>query len=486
MREVVARTSWDNTARQMRDLINIDAAGPVAHDRAGGGRGGGGADSAFGAPLGAPQKVNPLRSAQAAQRVNRAIIGGGPTGLSAAYHLGEDTLLLERNESVGGWCRSIEDKGFTFDYAGHIMFSNDPYVLQAVRRCWAITCTGRTAKPGSTARRPIPAIRSRARCTACRPKVITECILGAIEARYGAADSQAANDQCDIGKGVDDCCADGAVDLPTGPTVKADAGELRAVHLQGLGRGHRQALRHPLQPQDLDRAAVRDGNLVAGRAVPLPDLGEIIEGALAVDQADGPERPLRLSAQGRLPGADERLPAAHQGQASSWAPRPCRSAAGASVALADGRRFQYDQLVSTMPLPELIKADRRLRAGRGQARGQGPAPYLDPLREPRHRPRRHHRQALDLLPGRQHLPSHLCAGQRFSPNCNRRAVSADCEISYSPYKPLPLEGEQLIQRVIDDLVKVGLLRADDRIVTANEADMPYAYVVYDHARADNV
>jgi UDP-galactopyranose mutase len=53
------------------------------------------------------------------------IIGAGPTGLSAAYHLGRDALLLERQSRVGGWCRSLVDNGFTFDFAGHIMFSKD-------------------------------------------------------------------------------------------------------------------------------------------------------------------------------------------------------------------------------------------------------------------------------------------------------------------------------------------------------------------------
>ena len=56
------------------------------------------------------------------------VIGAGPTGLSAAYHLGSDALLLEAEHRVGGWCRSVVDGGFTFDYAGHIMFSNDAYV----------------------------------------------------------------------------------------------------------------------------------------------------------------------------------------------------------------------------------------------------------------------------------------------------------------------------------------------------------------------
>ena len=37
-----------------------------------------------------------------------------------------------------------------------------------------------------------------------------------------------------------------------------------------------------------------------------------------------------------------------------------------------------------------------------------------------------------------------------------------------------------------DCVKVGMLRPDDKLLTANQVDMPYAYVVYDHARAKNV
>jgi len=35
-------------------------------------------------------------------------------------------------------------------------------------------------------------------------------------------------------------------------------------------------------------------------------------------------------------------------------------------------------------------------------------------------------------------------------------------------------------------VRVGLIRADDKIVTANEVDMRYAYVLYDHSRAESV
>lgn len=61
-----------------------------------------------------------------------------------------------------------------------------------------------------------------------------------------------------------------------------------------------------------------------------------------------------------------------------------------------------------------------------------------------------------------------------------------CELTYSSYKPLPLEGQALIDRCISDCIRVGRFRADDEIVTANMVDMPYAYVLYNHARAAHV
>lgn len=60
------------------------------------------------------------------------IIGTGPTGLSAAYHLEQlgftDYILFEKESSVGGLCRSVYQDGFTFDYTGHFLHINDDYV----------------------------------------------------------------------------------------------------------------------------------------------------------------------------------------------------------------------------------------------------------------------------------------------------------------------------------------------------------------------
>ena len=59
------------------------------------------------------------------------ILGGGLTGLCLANLLQEDLEILEKNSEVGGLCRSLQEDGFTFDYGGsHIIFSRDEDVLR--------------------------------------------------------------------------------------------------------------------------------------------------------------------------------------------------------------------------------------------------------------------------------------------------------------------------------------------------------------------
>jgi UDP-galactopyranose mutase len=153
-----------------------------------------------------------------------AVIGAGPTGLSAAYHLGDRALLIEQNDRVGGWCRSVEAGGFTFDYAGHIMFSSDPYVHQLYqmllgdnvhwqdREAWIYSKNVYTRYPFQGSLYGLPA------------DVIKECITGAIEARFGplkpsASPANGAVNGGANGKGahceketVSDCCADGILE----------------------------------------------------------------------------------------------------------------------------------------------------------------------------------------------------------------------------------------------------------------------------------
>jgi protoporphyrinogen oxidase len=60
------------------------------------------------------------------------IVGGGPTGLGAAWRLHEmghaNWMLHERSDRFGGLAGSdVDDRGFTWDLGGHVVFSHYPY-----------------------------------------------------------------------------------------------------------------------------------------------------------------------------------------------------------------------------------------------------------------------------------------------------------------------------------------------------------------------
>lgn len=65
------------------------------------------------------------------------ILGAGPCGLGAAYHLNKlghaDWQIFERNNHIGGLSASFNDEnGFTWDIGGHVLFSHYDYFDKAV------------------------------------------------------------------------------------------------------------------------------------------------------------------------------------------------------------------------------------------------------------------------------------------------------------------------------------------------------------------
>jgi protoporphyrinogen oxidase len=59
--------------------------------------------------------------------VETLIIGAGVSGLAAAAALGRgrDLLVLERDSSLGGYCKTVCQDGFTWDYSGHFFHFKD-------------------------------------------------------------------------------------------------------------------------------------------------------------------------------------------------------------------------------------------------------------------------------------------------------------------------------------------------------------------------
>ncbi len=157
-----------------------------------------------------------------------------------------------------------------------------------------------------------------------------------------------------------------------------------------------------------------------------------------------------------------------------------------NLILSDGSVVPYEYLISTMPLPALI----------GLIGQEAPADVRKAAAGLRHVSVR----CVNIGIGRENLtdkhwiyyPEDTVFHRIFvqgnaSPHCNAPGgFGITCEITYSDAKPLPVDGDELIQRCIEDCHKVGFFTPDDPIWAANQVDLPVAYVVYDHDRAKNV
>lgn len=67
------------------------------------------------------------------------------------------------------------------------------------------------------------------------------------------------------------------------------------------------------------------------------------------------------------------------------------------------------------------------------------------------------------------------------------AGSIQAEVYHSHrYKPLTETPEQVVEHVVADLRRVGVLRDDDRILVSEARNIEYANVIWDHQRADAV
>jgi len=414
--------------------------------------------------------------------------------------------LIEQNDRVGGWCRSIEDRGFTFDHAGHIMFSNDPYVHDLYkmllgenvhwqdREAWIYSKNVHTRYPFQGSLYGLPA------------DVIKECIVGAIEARFGAiknpangaangslANGKAAhkNGSPDLCKGdsISDCCADGIMASTTrlgqAPATEPLNFEEFIYKIWGAGIAKHFAIPYNRKLWSVPLKEMETSWL--GGRVPVPDLEEMIEGALhPAPKPMGPNSrfgyPLRGGFQALMDGFLPHLKSELRLKTKLVAVSPKRR----TITLSDGSTVPYEYLISTMPLPVLI----RLMGEEAPAEVRAAAKALRSVSV----------RCVNLGIGRENLtdkhwiyyPEETVFHRIFvqgnaSPFCNPPGgFGLTCEITYSPQKPLPCDGQDLIERCIEDCRKVGMIESGDPIWAANQVDMPFAYVVYDHARPANV
>lgn len=379
------------------------------------------------------------------------IVGAGPTGLGAAYRLQElghrNWTIYEQNAYVGGLASSHTDAaGFTYDIGGHVMFSHYDYFDRLVdrllgddfnslmRESWIRMFDRWIPYPLQNNIRYLP------------PDILLECLEGLVDVQ--TMDSAATGNFSDW------------VDAVFGPGIARHF--MRPYNLKVWA--------HPLDMMSKGWIAER---------VSVIDLKRVL--ANVVHQRDelswGPNNRFKYPLYGGtggmyqrfLPYVQDRLHLNREVIEIDLAARRLR--------LADGGEDSYDALISSMPIPELL---RRLRAVPGRL--VDAASGL------------HHSRGLVVGVGLA-KPCETTKCWTYFPEANAPFYRVTFLSNYSPR--IAPEGHTLlltetsysdhkredplriVDRTVEGLVATGLIEPADveRIVTTHVEDIDYFYPV---------
>src|SRR3989338_6552760 len=377
------------------------------------------------------------------------ILGGGLTGLSAAYH-NSDGVVYEKENAAVGHGKSHTIDGFIFDEGIHVVHTMDKEVLDLYekvgikfgikkREAWIYSWNTFTRYPFQANTYGLPI------------NIIKDCLIGFIQNDFGdRAKIKNYEDwiYCIFGKGIAD--------------------HFMIPYAQKFWGVH---------PRELmtDWANVRH---------PRPSLEEVIEGALT-EQTKG----FGVNVEFRYP---ETGGFGAIGEAFAK-PLGDRLHLGKEVTKVDVQKKRvefnhreevpYDQILSTIPLPDLVRcipdapqdvkdAASKLRANSFFVVNVG----LD-------RPEISGKHWIYYLE-KEYPFIRLSFIANYSDTVvppGKSAISA--EISYNRQTdPLPASPKTMVERVIESLRKLEFIKPEDKILFTHTIDIKYAYIIHDKDR----
>jgi protoporphyrinogen oxidase len=384
------------------------------------------------------------------------ILGAGLAGLSAAHHLGLPYEVFEKSPHKGGHCHSKQVKGFLFDEGAHVFFGQgecaetfikrplDGHLVEFTADIWNHYDERRFG------RYPV-----QANAHALPAELATRCVLDFVQA------SQQPEREV---RNYEDWCL-------------ASFGETFARTFML----HYARKVWTVEPADLNVEWL--GSKVGGR-ISRPSLEQVLRGAIdASPQTLNYLTCFSYPDQGGFarvvaPLADKVAPV-HLGRGLARLESRARR-----MTFSDGSSRDYAVAISTMPLPALVRVT---------------ADAPDDVRAAAHRLRWTSVRCVNLGVNRTDLgPGHwvyfydhgipffrVSFPSKFaSANAPAGCGSISCEIAYSATKPLEEAG--LVDKVVSALRQTGILVPTDEIVLTDQTDIPYAYVIFDHHRAESL
>ena len=385
------------------------------------------------------------------------ILGAGLTGLSAAYHLGAPSLVLEREEEVGGLARTRTEDGFTFDCTGHLLHLRDPRVLALVEEFLPRAFMRHERRALIFSKGVYTAYPFQANLHGLPLDVVKECVGGFVESEVRRA-------------------AEGEPDLRT---IGFRAWAERTFGA-GIARHFLLPYNEKLWRTDLDE--VECGWV--SWSIPRPTLKEILDGAFGATVRGLGYNPTflypRRGGINVLPEAFAlRGPEIRLNQTVTSVDARARE-----VHLSTGDVVSYERLVSTLPLDRLLRITRGLPSGM-----PGVGERLRAVR------------VLNISLGVDrrsvsgahwiYFPEKEYSFYRvgFPANLSETLAPRGCSSLYverSLLRDEPYDADEVVHRAVDDLRRAGILWRGDRLVYRRVSVLDPAYVIYDRFRAENL
>lgn len=386
------------------------------------------------------------------------IVGAGLAGLSTAYHLaGIPYRLFEREQEVGGLCRSYRKSGFTFDYTGHLLHFRQPQIKALVEQLLAGKLQKHNRKSFIYSHRTYTEYPFQVNTHGLPPEVVRECLMGFVATLTRPASTSDPKDR-----------------------------SFKQWILENLGEG---MAKHFMVPFNEKLWQVSLDELTSDWVswlVPKPELKDVINGALGIkDKAFGYNPAflypatdgIRVLPESFLPG----IAGVKNGVELIEVDTKRRRALFRDRQAGQSITEHYESLVSTIPVPELVRrcldfpahlkeASEGLRwvsvynVNIGVAREQVSDKHWLYFPEPEYP---FYRVGFPM---------------NFSPSLGRPGCSSMyIELSHRPAEQQ--SAEQLIDRARSGMERAGILRPDDELVVADVKDLHYAYVYFDRHRA---
>lgn len=379
------------------------------------------------------------------------IVGAGLAGLNCALHLKRDFRIFERESRVGGLCRTEQRDGFTIDHSGHYLHFKDQAMqaqVAALLKGNLMACQRNSWVFLKGVYTPYP---FQAHLYGHGPQLRRDCVLGLFRAQERAQ-------------------------KPSGSRTKRESAAEWVRRTQGDGFA-----RHFMFPFNEKQFHAKLGDLLPaqwGRFLPVLNPQAIVRGALKEHRVQigynvHPWHPRRGGIEALPRAMADRLAVPVETRMAltrvRWKERIAE--------FAGGEQAPYDVLVTTAPLPELLRrldpVPRQIARACDHLRWIGVLIVHLCVRNPRER-KRHW----------IYFPESRYVFYRFGIPTNINPADAprghgviSAEVSYVPgHRP---RNATIIRRVKRDLRALKMLGSDKEIVDVYVADFPCAYVVFD-------